>query len=77
VQRSAVVGRPEADGNEQVVAFVELRHGATLDRAALDAHLKEQLAPYKRPAAVHVVAAFPMTGSGKILKRELRELRVG
>lgn len=71
VQRSAVVGRPEADGNEQVLAFVELRPGAVLDPLALDAHLREQLAPYKRPAAVQVVAGFPMTGSGKILKRQL------
>jgi acyl-coenzyme A synthetase/AMP-(fatty) acid ligase len=31
VQRSAVVGRPENDGNEEVIAFVELQPGATLD----------------------------------------------
>jgi malonyl-CoA/methylmalonyl-CoA synthetase len=28
VERSAVVGRPEREGNEEVIAFVELRHGA-------------------------------------------------
>lgn len=71
IARSAVVGRPEADGNEEVLAFVELRHGATLDEAALRAHLREQLAPYKRPAAVRVVAELPSTASGKILKRAL------
>ncbi|WP_281081916.1 class I adenylate-forming enzyme family protein [Variovorax paradoxus] len=71
VERSAVLGRPEADGNESVLAFIQLRHEATLDMAALEAHLREQLAPYKRPTAVHIVSEFPMTGSGKILKRAL------
>jgi malonyl-CoA/methylmalonyl-CoA synthetase len=74
IARSAVVGRPEADGNEQVEAFVELRHGATLDRAALQAHLREHLAPYKQPAVIRTVTEFPMTGSGKVLKRNLLEL---
>ncbi|MBI5257774.1 MAG: acyl--CoA ligase [Burkholderiales bacterium] len=71
VARAAVVGRPEADGNEEVLAFVELRHGATLDEAALRAHLREHLAPYKRPSRVQVVAELPATASGKILKRAL------
>ena len=74
VQRSAVVGRPEADGNEAIVAFVELRAGAVLDEAALQAHLREHLAPYKRPAQVRTVQGFPMTQSGKVLKRELLAL---
>ncbi|MEK8051043.1 class I adenylate-forming enzyme family protein [Ideonella sp. DXS22W] len=74
VQRSAVLGRPEADGNEAVLAFLELRPGAVLDdaaRQALDAHLREQLAPYKRPTQISVVPALPMTASGKLLKRQL------
>lgn len=71
IQASAVLGRPEADGNEAVLAFVTLRHGATLDQAALRAHLRENLAPYKQPESVTVVSEFPMTGSGKVLKRKL------
>lgn len=71
VARSAVLGRPAEDGNEEVLAFVELRHGAQLDEPALQAHLREHLAPYKRPAQVTVVDGFPTTASGKILKREL------
>jgi acyl-coenzyme A synthetase/AMP-(fatty) acid ligase len=74
IERSAVVGRPAADGNEDVIAYVELRHGASLDDAALREHLREHLAPYKQPAVVRTVEAFPMTGSGKILKRQLLEL---
>lgn len=68
---AAVVGRPEGDGNEEVVAFVTLKPGRELNFAALDAHLREHLAPYKRPGRIKVVKAFPMTHSGKVLKREL------
>jgi malonyl-CoA/methylmalonyl-CoA synthetase len=74
VQRAAVVGRPEADGNEEVLAFVQLRAGATLDAQALQAHLRANLAPYKQPAHVQAVAELPMTGNGKVLKRELLRL---
>ena len=74
IERSAVVGRPEQDGNEDVVAFVELRHGAVLDEASLRLHLREHLAPYKQPSVIRTVASFPMTGSGKVLKRQLLEL---
>jgi malonyl-CoA/methylmalonyl-CoA synthetase len=74
IERSAVVGRPGLDGNEDVVAYVELRHGAALDEAALRAYLREHLAPYKQPSVIRAVEAFPMTGSGKVLKRRLLEL---
>jgi malonyl-CoA/methylmalonyl-CoA synthetase len=74
VQRAAVVGRPEADGNEEVLAFIALRGGAALDMPALQAHLRANLAPYKQPAQVHVVPELPMTGNGKVLKRELLRL---
>lgn len=73
IERSAVAGRAAADGNEDIIAFVELKPGAVLDDAALQAHLRERLAPYKQPAVIRTVAAFPMTGSGKVLKRQLLE----
>ena len=71
IQSSAVIGLPQQDGNEDVLAFVELRHGAQIDSSGLATHLREHLAPYKRPAHVQVVAQMPMTGSGKVLKRQL------
>jgi acyl-CoA synthetase (AMP-forming)/AMP-acid ligase II len=74
IRSAAVTGRPEADGNEEVLAFVTLRPGQVLDRAALDAHLREQLAPYKRPARITVVDELPMTHSGKVIKRALLDL---
>jgi malonyl-CoA/methylmalonyl-CoA synthetase len=74
IERSAVLGRPAADGNEEVLAFVELRHGASLDEEALRKHLRQRLSPYKQPSVIRAIASFPMTGSGKILKRKLLEL---
>lgn len=71
IQRAAVVGRLAADGNEEVLAFVETVGGAPLDLAALNAFMADNLAPYKRPAKVVCVAALPMTLSGKVLKRAL------
>lgn len=74
IERVAVVGAPEGDGNEQVIAYVELRPGSQLDHAALEAFVRDRLAPYKRPSRVLVVDSFPMTHSGKVLKRNLLAL---
>ncbi len=71
VRVAAVVGQAEADGNERVVAFVELESGSQLDEVAWAQHLKENLSPYKRPAQVVVVPAMPTTLSGKVLKKDL------
>ncbi len=73
VQRSAVVGRPAADGNEEVIAFVELSAGASFDEAAARAWLRERLAPYKQPSHIVSVAELPTSHNGKVLKRRLQE----
>lgn len=74
IRRAAVVGLREDDGNEQVVAYVETDGRELDDKAALKAHLEKHLAPYKRPAQILRLEHFPMTLSGKILKRELVRL---
>ena len=73
VQKAAVAGRKTADGNEDILAFIEPKPGAHIDLEALKAHAHEHLSPYKRPSAVTLVAEMPMTLSGKVLKRELVE----
>ncbi|WGG48442.1 class I adenylate-forming enzyme family protein [Rugamonas sp. DEMB1] len=74
VGQSAVVGRDGADGDEEVVAFVEIDPRHTITEGALHAHLAAGLAPYKRPARIVVMAALPAAASGKVLKGRLREL---
>jgi acyl-CoA synthetase (AMP-forming)/AMP-acid ligase II len=73
IQHAAVIGRREADGNEEIVAFAEPRPGMAIDEAALRGYLQERLAPYKRPTRIITVGTLPMTASGKVIKRELLE----
>ncbi len=73
VQRSAVVGRAEKDGNEEIIAFIELSPGASFDETAARARLREQLAPYKLPSHIVPVAELPTSTNGKVLKRQLQE----
>ena len=70
VLQSAVVGRPVADGDEEVVAFVETRKD--VDIGELQAWLRPRLAPYKRPSRIVFMDALPAAPSGKVLKHLLR-----
>jgi acyl-CoA synthetase (AMP-forming)/AMP-acid ligase II len=73
VVQSAVIGRA-VEGNEEVVAFVELVPSARALPADLSAWCEARLAPYKRPAEIRVVAALPCASTGKVLKQRLRDL---
>ncbi|AOZ02045.1 long-chain fatty acid--CoA ligase [Cupriavidus sp. USMAHM13] len=72
IRVSAVVGMPGQDGDEEVVAFVEVAEGQAFDVPAVQAYLKERLSPYKRPQRILRVATIPRTASGKLLKLQLR-----
>jgi long-chain acyl-CoA synthetase len=56
-----------------VVAFVQLIQGARTKPADLMGHLRDQLAPYKRPSEIIVLDTLPATSSGKILKHQLAQ----
>jgi long-chain acyl-CoA synthetase len=72
VVQSAVVGR-SVDGNEEVVAFVQLLKGSKIGEAELSDFLKHQLAAYKRPSEIILLEALPATSTGKILKHYLAQ----
>ena len=72
VVQSAVVGRA-ADGNEEVVAFVQLLKGSNVTPSELMAFASKQLTSYKRPSQIIVLDALPATSTGKILKHKLAE----
>lgn len=69
----AVVGVPDERMGEEVAAFLRPAPGAKLDRDALFAYLREHLSPQKTPRHWIQVEEYPMTGSGKIQKFELRK----
>jgi acyl-CoA synthetase (AMP-forming)/AMP-acid ligase II len=70
-----VVGVPHPERGENVAAAVVLREGAKLDAATLVARLKSELSAYKLPRHVFFVtsADVPMTDSGKLDRRKLRD----
>jgi fatty-acyl-CoA synthase len=71
-----VVGVPDARYGEELMAYVQTRGGAPLDRDAVAAYCKDRIAHYKVPRYVQVVEAFPMTVTGKIQKYKLREAAI-
>lgn len=68
---AAVVGVPDREWGEIVVAFVQTK--AATDETALTAFCRERLASYKIPRVWRFVEQFPQTASGKIQKFVLRE----
>jgi len=73
VYEAAVFGIPSDDWGELVHAVVVKRDGSDLDDAGVQAHAREHLAGYKIPRSISWLHELPKTGSGKILKRELRK----
>ena len=76
VVRSAVIGRSVegAEGDEEVVAFVQPASGSSLTSAQLAQHAAQHLARYKQPSQIFLVPTMPLTPTGKIVKDELRKL---
>ncbi|MFE1442298.1 AMP-binding protein [Streptomyces sp. NPDC058739] len=72
VVEAAVVGRPDEDRGQVVVAFSVLREGAPRDADALRAFVKEELAPYKCPREIVFLDALPRTATGKLQRFRLR-----
>jgi acyl-CoA synthetase (AMP-forming)/AMP-acid ligase II len=68
----AVFGIPSERWGEQVHATVVPAPGAPLSEADVIAYARQHLAGYKCPRSVSLVAGLPRTGSGKLLKRQLR-----
>ncbi len=77
VAESAVVGVPHPDFGEAVVAVVVAQPGTTLDSAALQARIKGQIANFKVPKYLFVVADLPRNAMGKVQKNLLREQHKG
>ena len=72
VAEASVVGAPDADWGEIVLAFIVLRPGANTAAAELDALCLEQIARFKRPKRYVFLDALPKNATGKVLKTELR-----
>ncbi|MGO9360403.1 MAG: benzoate-CoA ligase family protein [Xanthobacteraceae bacterium] len=77
VAECGVVGAPDEARGTIVKAYVVLRSGVVGDDAlvaALQDHVKREIAPYKYPRAIEFVTELPKTASGKLRRFTLRQM---
>jgi long-chain acyl-CoA synthetase len=74
VAEASVIGRPDPQWGEIVVAFVVPAQGERCDAEILDAHCLANIARFKRPKEYRFIDALPKNNYGKVLKTELRAL---
>jgi malonyl-CoA/methylmalonyl-CoA synthetase len=72
VLESAVIGVPDADLGEAVVAVVVAEPGRALDPEVVRAAARDRLAGFKSPKRVEIVDALPRNAMGKVEKAALR-----
>jgi acetyl-CoA synthetase len=75
VVMAAVVGVPDPERTEAVVAYVVLRdetHQAELDEELVE-RVRTRISPHLAPRRIVRVRELPMTATGKIMRRELRQ----
>jgi acyl-CoA synthetase (AMP-forming)/AMP-acid ligase II len=73
VASCAVIGVPDEQWGERVHAVVVRKAGAQAGEADIIAHCRQLIATYKCPSRVSFQDSLPLSGAGKVLKRQLRE----
>ena len=73
VMEAAVVPMPDNKWGEVPKAFVVLRPNETASEAQIIEHCRARLAHYKCPTSIDFLETLPRTGTGKVLKRDLRK----
>ncbi|WP_431968675.1 acyl-CoA synthetase [Nocardia sp. bgisy134] len=69
----AVIGVPDTEWGERVHAVIVCKPGRQVTAEEIRGHAKELIAGYKAPRSIEIVDALPVSGAGKILKRDLRQ----
>ncbi len=73
VEQCAVIGKPDDTVGESPIAFVKLVDGASVEAAELMEFTNPKVAAYKKVREIIFVDEIPVSGAGKVLKRELRK----
>ena len=73
---AAVVGAHDSEGQEIPKAFVVLQAGAELSAHDVMVFVAEHVAPHKKVRQVAFIDTIPKSSSGKILRKDLRELEI-
>ena len=71
-----VIGVPDRDYGEEIMACVILKEGETMTEDELKDYVRKNMAKHKIPRYVDFVDSFPMNAAGKILKYKMREAAV-
>jgi acyl-CoA synthetase (AMP-forming)/AMP-acid ligase II len=71
---AAVVGRADPEFGESVAAFIVRRKGAGVSEADIQSYCAERMQNHKIPATIVFTDEIPRTPTGKILKKDLREM---
>ena len=74
VHEAAVVGVQDAARGERIVAFVVPKADAAFDADALMRHCAGEVSKYKLPDLIERCAALPLTATGKLQRRELKQM---
>ncbi|NVN48685.1 acyl-CoA ligase FadD12 [Mycolicibacterium hippocampi] len=72
VAEAAVLGVDDDQYGQRLAAFVVLAQGATVTAEELKQHVRDNLANYKVPRDITILAELPRGSTGKILRNELR-----
>jgi long-chain acyl-CoA synthetase len=73
VEECAVIGLPDKEWGERVVAFIVPKSGKTISNDALKTFLKTRLSSFKVPKEYIIADELPKSPAGKILKREIKK----
>lgn len=76
VEEAIVVGVPDSYRGETVKAFIKLKAGFTLSPEEIIQFGRDNLAPYKAPKEVEILAELPKSSVGKLLRRVLRDQEI-
>jgi fatty-acyl-CoA synthase len=76
VIEATAIGVEDKDFGQRLRAFVVLKDGAALTEDAIKDYVRNHLARYKVPREVIFLAELPRNPTGKILKRELRQIEI-
>jgi acyl-CoA synthetase (AMP-forming)/AMP-acid ligase II len=76
VEQVAVIGLPHPQWGEAIHAIVRRTDGSTLTEAALAEFAADRISSYKKPRSIEFVDQLPISATGKVLKRDLRQRKL-
>jgi len=71
-----VIGLPDPKYGEEIMAWIKLREGESLEEEEIKSFCQDQIAHFKIPRYIKFTDAFPMTVTGKIRKVEMRSISI-